>query len=41
MTNAGWILMVLSWGVILGLFIFCFYNIFKERNESGDKKATH
>jgi hypothetical protein len=23
MTTAGWIFMLLSWGVILGLFIYC------------------
>jgi hypothetical protein len=29
MTPAGWILLILSWGVILGVTAFCFVRMFK------------
>jgi len=31
MRTAGWIFFILSWGFILGLALFCFYNIFKKK----------
>ncbi len=31
MTLVGWILMLLSWSVILGLFVFCLAKIFRTR----------
>ncbi len=36
MTAAGWIFLILSWGVIIGLTIFCFVKvIISVRNEKG------
>jgi len=32
MTPAGWILLIVSWGLILGVAIFCVINIFKKKN---------
>lgn len=32
MTPAGWILLIASWGLILGLTISCVINIFKKKN---------
>ena len=29
MTFAGWILLIVSWGVILGIVVFCFVMMFK------------
>jgi len=29
----GWIFMIFSWGLILGLTIFCFYRVFIESEE--------
>jgi hypothetical protein len=34
MTLIGWILMGVSWGVILGLFIYCLAKIFRTRKEN-------
>lgn len=31
MTTAGWILLVCSWGVILGIVVFCFVTMFRVR----------
>jgi hypothetical protein len=30
MTFGGWIFLILSWGVIIGLVIFCIYKVLKE-----------
>ena len=32
-TSGGWLFMIVSWSVIIGLNAFCFYNIFKEKKE--------
>lgn len=32
MTPAGWILLITSWGLILGMTIFCVIYIFKKKN---------
>ncbi|MFH1010554.1 MAG: hypothetical protein V1784_04895 [bacterium] len=29
MTPVGWMMMLLSWGVIVGLFVFCLVKIFR------------
>jgi hypothetical protein len=34
MTTAGWIVMCISMGLVLGLNIFCFYKILRERTPS-------
>ncbi len=34
MTILGWAFMIFSWGVIIGLCIFCFKRIFKVEKES-------
>lgn len=31
MTLLGWIFMFVSWLFILGLVVFCFYNIFRKK----------
>lgn len=31
MTTAGWIFLVASWGVILGLCVFCLMRTFKKK----------
>ena len=31
MRPSGWIFLILSWGFILGLVIFCFYKIFAKK----------
>lgn len=43
MTNAGWFFMILSWGIILGLGIYCFYRIFKQpaNQDSSKLRAPH
>jgi len=33
MIKAGWIFMIVSWGVILGLCVFCFRFIFAKHAE--------
>lgn len=34
MTAMGWLFLIISWGVITGLCVFCFYRIFQlERGE--------
>ena len=30
MKVSGWIFMVISWGIIIGLLVFCFKMIFKK-----------
>jgi hypothetical protein len=30
MTWSGWIFLILSWGLIIGLTIFCVHRMFKE-----------
>jgi len=30
MNLGGWILLILSWGVILGLTVFCFMKVFSK-----------
>ncbi|MCU0598705.1 MAG: hypothetical protein MUE70_05520 [Desulfobacterales bacterium] len=32
-TTGGWLFLIVSWSVIIGLNWFCFYNIFKENKE--------
>jgi hypothetical protein len=32
-TMGGWLFLIISWSVIIGLNGFCFYNIFKENKE--------
>jgi low affinity Fe/Cu permease len=32
-TTGGWMFLIVSWSVIIGLNVFCFYNIFKQNNE--------
>ena len=32
MTLGGWILLVLSWGLIIALNVFCFIKVFKQKN---------
>lgn len=31
MTPSGWVFLVLSWSLILGLCVFCFRHIFHQR----------
>jgi len=31
MTFIGWIMMGISWGVILGLFVFCLVKVFRTK----------
>jgi uncharacterized membrane protein len=31
MQTGGWIMMLLAWGIILGLCAYCFYRLFKEK----------
>ena len=31
MTLSGWIFMVISWGLIIGLVVFCFIKIFRKK----------
>lgn len=33
MNAYGWIFIVSSWSVIIGLTIFCFYKVFTEKEE--------
>lgn len=34
MTTMGWIFLIISWGIITGLCVFCFHRIFQlERDE--------
>lgn len=32
MTTEGWIFLILAWGVILSLIVFCFYKVLKGNN---------
>jgi hypothetical protein len=32
-TTGGWLFLIVSWSVIIGLNGFCFYNIFRENRE--------
>lgn len=38
MKLSGWIFMILSWGFILGLGVFCFSKIFKSGIDTEDTK---
>ncbi len=31
MTPAGWFFLVLSWGFIVGLAVFCFHRVFRQK----------
>jgi len=31
MNNSGWLFLLVSWGVILGLNAFCLYKVFKRK----------
>ena len=31
MTGLGWVFLIVSWGVIIGLVIFCFLKIFRKK----------
>jgi len=33
MTMLGWIFLILSWGLIIGLNIFCFYRILSSKKK--------
>jgi glycerol uptake facilitator-like aquaporin len=37
MTTGGWILLVLSWGLIIALNIFCFAMVFGQKDEETEK----
>jgi hypothetical protein len=40
MTTAGWVFISLSWGVIIGLGVFCFLKIFiNNKKEASEGKA--
>jgi hypothetical protein len=38
MKLSGWIFMILSWGFIIGMAIFCFSRIFKKGLDGGDSE---
>jgi len=39
MTAAGWVFLILSWGIITGLTIYCFIKVFLSvRNEKRGEK---
>ena len=40
MKLSGWIFMIISWGMILGLAIFCFTRIFKKGLGGEDSEKT-
>lgn len=29
MTLGGWIMIILSWGIIISLMVFCYYKVFR------------
>jgi hypothetical protein len=31
MRPGGWVFLILSWGIILGLTIFCFFKVFSKK----------
>ncbi len=35
MTTEGWVFMGLFWGVVIGLNLFCYVKIFKNRHKHG------
>jgi hypothetical protein len=35
MTTQGWIFMVIFWGALIGLNIFCYKHIFEHRHKHG------
>ena len=39
MTLAGWIFMLVSWTVIIGLFIFCMIRILKPPKQDNDQNV--
>lgn len=40
MKLSGWIFMILSWGFIIGMAIFCFSRIFKKGLGGEDSEKT-
>jgi len=34
MTTLGWIILVISWGAIIALSVFCFYKILKVKKDN-------
>jgi hypothetical protein len=34
MTLGGWIMLILSWGIILALMVFCYYKVFRIEREN-------
>jgi heme/copper-type cytochrome/quinol oxidase subunit 2 len=35
MTLSGWIFMLLSWGVILGMFFYCMFRTLRKEDDGG------
>jgi hypothetical protein len=34
MTTGGWVMLILSWGLILGLTVFCFVRVLTSKADS-------
>ena len=37
MTLAGWIMLILSWGLIIALNVFCFVKVFGQKDDERKK----
>lgn len=40
MTWAGWILLVVSWGLIIALNVFCFAKVLGQKNGDQEKNGS-
>ena len=40
MTPAGWILLVLSWGLIIALNVFCFVKVFGKKDDDASSAKS-
>ncbi len=37
MTPGGWIFLLLSWGFILGLTVFCFWKVLRKKDDDRNR----
>ena len=40
MTLAGWIMLILSWGLIIALNVFCFVKVFGQKDDEREKNDS-
>jgi hypothetical protein len=41
MTPAGWIFMIVSWTVIIGLFVFCLFHTLRPSDKTKNKSEQY